>query len=84
MPFVVATCTQDYEINGTEPIAHKDEDISVPIEDKDEAIRFAVEAVKMTCLLYDMFGEHYEVMQNGPLLVVHSATRMVSFGIKSF
>ena len=86
MPFVVATCTKTYAGSelADEVIDHKDEDLSVPIESEETAVQFAIEAVKMQTLLYDLAGEKYHVIPNGPLLVVATATRQVAFGIKVF
>lgn len=86
MPYIVATCTKDYADtnNPLEVTNHRDENISVPIEDENTAIQFAIEAVQMVCALYEMAGEQVMVIPNGPLLNVCTATRVVSFGIKTF
>lgn len=85
MPFVVASCTKDYASDtDLEPCSHRDEDLSVPIESEETAIQFAMEAVTMLTLLYDLAGEKYNVIPNGPLLNVCTARRVVAFGIKTF
>lgn len=85
MPYVVASCTKTYADEGSlEVTDHRDEDLSIPIEDEDTAIQFAIEAVQMMVLLFEMAGETVNVIPNGPLLNVCTATRVVSFGIKVF
>lgn len=84
MPYVVATCTKDYAEDMMTEVGHSDEDLSVPIESEETAVQFAMEAIKMLTVLYDLAGEQYTVFPKDHLLLVGTARRTVAFGIKVF